>query len=104
VDGVDVAIGRLTFGPEFGYRSTLENGLSIEPHLSVKGIWDFYGDELELSTGPVKPDDFRVQVEGGVTIQTPDGYSFRASGSYDGIGDKDLEAWTAKAGVNIPLR
>jgi outer membrane autotransporter protein len=104
VDGVDVAIGRLTFGPEFGYRSTLENGLSIEPHLSVKGIWDFYGDELELSTGPVKPDDFRVQVEGGVTIQTPDGYSFRASGSYDGLGDKDLEAWTAKAGVNIPLR
>ena len=104
VDGVDVAIGRLTFGPEFGYRSTLQNGIGIEPHLSVKGIWDFYGDTLELSTGPVKAEDFRVQIEGGVTIQIPEGYSFRASGSYDGIGDKDLEAWTAKAGVNIPVQ
>lgn len=51
----------------------------------------------------MEPEEFRGQVEGGVLIKTPDGYSIRAAGSYDGIGDKDLEAWSAKAWLNVPL-
>lgn len=42
-------------------------------------------------------------VEGGVIYATPDGYKFRAAGSYDGIGDDDFDVWTAKAWLNIPL-
>jgi outer membrane autotransporter protein len=103
VNSVDVTIGRLTFGPEFGYKHYYENGTSIEPHMSVKGIWTFEGDELELSTGTVDLDQFRASIEGGVIVRAADGYAFRAAGSYDGIGDEDLEAWSAKLWLNIPV-
>jgi hypothetical protein len=103
VGAVDVTIGRLTFGPEFGYTRRLEDGTLVEPHASIKGIWSFDQETLDLSTGPVEPDEFRAQIEAGILIKTPDGYSVRAAGSYDGIGDKDLEAWSAKAWLNVPL-
>jgi outer membrane autotransporter protein len=103
VGAADVTLGKVTFGPEFGYRTTLENGTTVEPHISLKGIWNFDGDTLELSSGPVKIDDFRAQIEGGVIVKSVDGYSFRAAGSYDGIGDSNLDAWSAKGWLNIPL-
>jgi outer membrane autotransporter protein len=103
VGAADVTIGRLTFGPEFAYTRRLQDGTLVEPHVSIKGIWNFDQETLDLSTGPVTPEEFRAQIEAGILIKTPDGYSVRAAGSYDGIGDKDLEAWSAKAWLNIPL-
>jgi hypothetical protein len=103
VDGSDITIGRLTFGPEFGYRMVREDGTIVEPHLSIKGIWNFDQTDLELTTGSVTPHEFRGQIEGGVIMRLPNGMAMRAAGSYDGIGDDDLEAWSAKAWLNIPL-
>jgi hypothetical protein len=36
-------------------------------------------------------------------VKLPDGKALRASGSYDGIGDDDFEAWSGKLWLNIPL-
>lgn len=103
VNSVDVTLGRLAFGPEFGYVYDYEDGISVEPHMSVKGIWTFIGNELELSTGSVSFNDLQASVEGGITIRSPDGYAMSAGGSYYGIGEDDLEAWSGKILFNIPL-
>jgi len=103
VDKTNVTIGRLSFGPEFGYAVMMNNGIVIEPQFSVKGIWGFDDGPLDLSIGIVRPGEFRGQVEGGLMAKMPDGFAVRASGTYDGIGDKNLEVWTAKVWLNFPL-
>jgi hypothetical protein len=103
VGAADITIGRMTFGPEFGYRHIADDGTLVEPQLSIKGIWNFDDDDLVLSTGAVKPDELRAAVEAGLMVKLPDGKALRASGSYDGIGDDDFEAWSGKLWLNIPL-
>jgi hypothetical protein len=103
VDKVSATIGRMSFGPEFGYTSRLDNGVTIEPQFSVKGIWNFDDAPIALSTGTVRAAPLRAEVETGVMIKMPSGFSVRASGSYDGIGDKNLEVWTTKGWINFPL-
>ena len=103
VDQANAMIGRLSAGPEFGYTTYLRNGVTIEPQVSFKGIWNFDDAPIVLSTGPVRAEPLRGEVETGIMVKTPGGYAVRASGSYDGIGDKNLEVWTAKGWVNIPL-
>mgnify|MGYP000464241166 CR=1 FL=1 len=103
IDAVDITIGRLTFGPEFSYREVTKDGTIIEPHLSIKGIWNFDTEELKLSTGTYKTEEFRAQIEGGIIVRLPEGYAVRAAGSYDGLGDDDLEAWSFKTWFNMPL-
>ncbi|MFP4539071.1 MAG: autotransporter outer membrane beta-barrel domain-containing protein, partial [Dichotomicrobium sp.] len=103
VSSSSVSLGRVTFGPEFGYTETLSDGSTIEPHLAIEGIWQFDGHEMQLGDETVKTDDFRAKVEGGVIYATPEGYKLRAAGSYDGLGDDEFEAWSAKAWLNVPL-
>jgi hypothetical protein len=103
VGAANITIGRMTFGPEFGYRHIADDGTLVEPHLSIKGIWNFDDDDLVLSTGAVKPEELRAAVEAGLMVKLPDGKALRASGSYDGIGDDDFEAWSGKLWLNIPL-
>jgi outer membrane autotransporter protein len=103
VDKTGATIGRLTFGPEFGYSIRTGQGWLVEPQFSVKGIWNFDDAPIKLSTGTVQADELRAQIEGGVMVKTPTGFAVRAAGSYDGLGDKNLEVWTAKVWVNIPI-
>ena len=103
VDKVSATIGRMSFGPEFGYTSHLDNGVTVEPQFSVKGIWNFDDAPIALSTGTVRAAPLRAEVETGIMIKMPSGFSVRASGSYDGIGDKNLEVWTTKGWINFPL-
>jgi len=98
-----ITIGRVTFGPEFGYKHMMLDGSVIEPHIAIEGIWNFDGDDLVIGGTPVDTDEFRAKVEGGVIFATPDGYKLRAAASYDGLGADDFEAWSAKAWLNIPL-
>lgn len=98
-----ITIGRVTFGPEFGYKHMMLDGSVIEPHIAIEGIWNFDGDDLVINGTTVDTDEFRAKVEGGVIFATPDGYKLRAAASYDGLGADDFEAWSAKAWLNIPL-
>lgn len=99
-----VSIGRLTFGPEIGYRLTTSDGTVIEPHISFEGLWDFDRENnfaiggLSLTT-----DAFRGKIEGGVLIRSAGGYSMRGIASYDGIGADDFDAYGGEVWFNVPL-
>ncbi len=103
VDRASATIGRVMFGPEFGYPTLLDNGVLVEPQFSIKGIWSFDDGPLWLSTGAVRPDEWRAEVEGGIMLKMPSGLGVRISASYDGIGDRNLEVWTTKAWISVPL-
>lgn len=104
IPGQTVSLGRLKFGPEFGYRYDAVDGTRIEPHISIEGIWDF--DEAgPLAIGGIvtSANDVRAKVEGGVMLTRPGGVGVRATGAYDGIGDGDFSAYSGKLWVNMPL-
>ncbi len=106
IPGQSVSLGRLSFGPEFGWRHQAANGTIIEPHASITGIWDFddAGRLTTLAGTVTSPNDLRAKIEGGVLITRPNGVSLRATGSYDGIGDDDFSAYSGKLWVSVPLQ
>ncbi len=104
IDSQSVHIGRLTFGPEFGYAIQSSDGTIIEPHVSFTGMWDFDKDSTATVGGlTTSRDDFRVKVEGGLMVRATDGLSARATVSYDGIGSDDLNAWGGQLWLSVPL-
>ena len=104
IAGQTDSLGRIEFGPEFGYRWDLADGTLIEPQLSLVGVWNFEeGGSFLVGNTFVTPDDFTGRVEGGVLVQLPKGMSFRSTAAYDGIGSSDYEAWTGKVWLNLPL-
>jgi uncharacterized repeat protein (TIGR01451 family) len=104
IPGQNLALGRVTFGPEIGYRYFASDGSIIEPHMALQGLWDFEKpDTLTLGNEVVGPDDFRGKLEAGVMFMMPEGASVRATGSYDGIGSDDFHAYGGQMWVNLPL-
>jgi outer membrane autotransporter protein len=105
VDGADVSIARLTYGTEVGYRFLFPNGVMLEPHVGIFGIWNFDSDRLLIDGALVVPGESRARIEGGVIVKGPGplGASARAVISHDGIGDSDFSATTGKIWLNLPL-
>ena len=99
-----VALSRFTFGPEIGYQIPIGMGSTMEPHVSLMGIWDFDKDAVESVGGLlVGTTDFRGRVEGGLIFRDVKGPSVRASLSYDGIGDPNFRAVGTQLWINVPL-
>lgn len=103
VQGGEASIGRATGKLEIGYRMQTSDGTRIEPHASIEGIWNFASDDLVINGAVVNSAESRAKVEGGVLVVTPDGWSFRAAGHYDGIGGDDFHAYGGSLWVNVPL-
>ena len=100
----EATIGRLTFGPEIGYRHVMDDGTVVEPLVGIEGIWNFDDSGLRLSDGtPIGDDDFTGKVEGGVLVQMPSGISWRAVGDYYGIGDGDFDSYGGQVWLSVPL-
>jgi outer membrane autotransporter protein len=104
VSGSEVSIARATLGSEVGYRFMLRNGLLVEPHVGLTGIWNFNSDDLVINGVVVTPSGTRAKVEGGVILKTPAGPSMRAAVSYDGIGDSDFSAVAGQVWINVPFQ
>jgi outer membrane autotransporter protein len=51
VAGQDVALGRLQFGPEVGYRFAHTPQLLIEPFAAIKGVWDWDNPNFQIIDG-----------------------------------------------------
>ena len=51
VPGQDVALGRLQFGPEVGYRFAHTRDMLIEPFAALKGVWDFDNPNIAIIDG-----------------------------------------------------
>jgi outer membrane autotransporter protein len=102
IPGQTESLGRVEFGPEFGYRWDLADGTLIEPQLSIVGVWNFEdGGSFLVGDTLVSPDDFTGKVEAGVLVQLPKGMSFRATGAYDGFGG-DYNAYSGRVWLNLP--
>lgn len=98
------SLGRVEFGPEFGYRWTLADGTVIEPQMSFVGVWNFdNGGKFFVADTLVNPDDFTARIEGGLFVQLRNGTSLRGTAAYDGVGSNDYEAVTGKIWFNLPL-
>jgi hypothetical protein len=98
------AIG-IAFGPEVGYRLGLGGGDVIEPFVGMKGVWDFAkSDETTAAGEPVGREPWHGRIETGATYRAASGLSFRALGSYDGIGDNNFHAWQGRATLVVPLQ
>ncbi|MTD95341.1 autotransporter domain-containing protein [Hyphomicrobium sp. xq] len=104
VPGQDVSLGRLQFGPEFGYRFAHTAGTFIEPFAAIKGVWDFDNPNVAIIDGfVVGPGDFWGRLEGGLNVMTTSGWLVRGLASWDGVGSDDYNGYTLQGIVNVPL-
>ncbi len=100
-----LALGRMTVGPEFGYKIQTENGGVFEPFASVKVLWDFKKDTtLSIGGMDVGTTAIRGKVEAGASYTSPTGVSVKGAAGYDGIGDKNYHAYQGKISVGVPLQ
>lgn len=104
VPGQTVSAGRVNVGPTVSYRIETGRGLTIEPHGTLEGVYNFSDtDGVSLGSEPNGQDDLRGRVELGVNLTTEGGIRFGASGSYDGIGGDGFESYGATVKMSIPL-
>lgn len=100
----EVKLGRLTIGPEVGYRFGPARGAGIEPFVGLKGVWDFEKDDTSTIGGfVVGNDDWHGRVEAGAVVSAPWGLSVRAAGAYEGIGDSTLKLYQGQLTISAPL-
>jgi outer membrane autotransporter protein len=99
-----VKLGRLMFGPEFAYRIMGANGVTYEPLLAVKGIWDFVKPDTTTVAGYlVSNDSVRALAQAGILARAANGYAVRIVGQYDGIGSNNFRNYGGQVWINIPL-
>ena len=95
-----IETGEFQFGPSFSKVIHLDENLTLEPSLSLNGIWTFANDNtaaqsvsgLHNSPG----EGLRAKLEGQLNLTHNNGLNFSFSSSYDGIGDHDFNAWGIK--------
>ena len=98
-----VSLGRLRFGPEISRRYVLDTDVIVEPHMSLRGIWDFVGTDVTLAGVDYNIEGLRGALELGVVVQRPDDYNLRVTAKYDGIGAGNYHAFGGQIWLNIPL-
>jgi len=99
-----VALGRFDAGPEFAYRFFGSNGAVYEPHIGVKGVWDFRRPDAASVDGLiVTGDEFSMRLETGLLARAANGWSFRTVVAYDGVGSSHFHNIGAKIWVNVPF-
>lgn len=104
IPGQNVSLGRLQFGPEFGYNFSHTPGVHIEPFAAIKGVWDFDNPNVAVLDGyVVGPGDFWARLQGGLNVVTLDGLIVRGQGSWDGVGASNYSGYSVQGSVNVPL-
>src|SRR5690606_17126338 len=97
-------IGRLRFGPEIAWRHDIGDGVHVEPHFSLKGVWDFIEADSVALDGVVHTyGGLRGLAEIGLLIRRADNASLRINAKYDGIGVDDYRVLGAQVWLSIPL-
>lgn len=105
IDSQTVELGRLEIGGEVGYRVEMDNGVIVDPYVSLHGLYDFQteGRVAVSQTVSTKQGTLRARVGGGVTVNFGNGAHAQVGIAYDGIGEDDYEAVSGHARVAIPL-
>ena len=105
IDSQTVSVGRLNFGPEFGYRMVMPDKTVVEPFVGLTGVWDFARTDALTTTGlAIGQEGVRGRVEGGLSYSTPSGIMVRGAAAYDGVASSTYHAVQGRAAVVIPLQ
>jgi hypothetical protein len=101
-------LGQAKAGPEIGYRYQLSPDITLAPVAALQVIWNFAGGTTADGFGVVNGENAGPA---GVCVAAPrsgcaincNGVGLDLSGSYDGIGIKDYDAFIGRATVQVPL-
>ena len=106
VDEQTVDTGRLTFGASVSRAFILDNGFVLTPRFGIDGIWDFEAsNQVDVDGVAIYSDgDVRAGAEAGLRVQMLNGMSVTIDGSYDGLGDDNLDAYGGSVQISVPLR
>ncbi len=98
------AQGNLNFGPTVTYTVRQGNGWSIQPKVTLKGIWNFESPDLIDPNGmTTSTEGVRAQVKAELKLSRDNGSSFRIGYTHDGLGVSDYQSQSTEASVRIPL-
>lgn len=87
-----IRLGRFTFGPELALPVELEGGATVEPRISLEGVWDFTTPEIS------------ARINGGFVLTSDTGASFSLLGGYGGLFLPGYSTWNISANITVPLR
>lgn len=96
-----VSFGQFTFGPEFARRFLAADGTSIEPMLSLAGVWDFA--RSGVLPGAITPPALRARLELGLMVSRPSGVSARVSANLEGLGSPGYLSVGARFWLSVPI-
>lgn len=105
IPGQTVSLGQIRFGPSFTTTYYGRNSLAISPTFAVNGIYNFgnrqgavIGNDTSNETNGL-----RARMEAGVTLRTRTNATLSFNANYDGIGQRDYEAWGVGFRLEVPL-
>ncbi len=101
-----VELGQLKLGPTFSGEFVTPGGTVYAPYFSIDAIYNLGGTSGVTITNPTTPEveGWRARVQAGVDFTTEGGTRISFGGSYDGIGQSDLDVWGLMFDVTIPLK
>ncbi|WP_084634257.1 HYR domain-containing protein [Maritalea myrionectae] len=102
--GVSIAeqetrLGDLTFGTTFAWAQPLDNNWTMTPYVTLDGIWTF--DSAAANGASTIGQHLRAKTEFGFTLKGDANQSLDFSLAYDGIGDPNYRALSAKFGLSV---
>jgi hypothetical protein len=77
--------GTLAFGGSATYTHTLENGLTVQPGISVEGEWTFLRSVTATSTVAPDTQDFDVNATASIDFQLSQSASLSLSSTVSGL-------------------
>lgn len=101
VPGDNLALGRVTIGPELAYRDVHETYIA-EPYGAIRILWDFTEAGL-LSMDGYDSGGLRAALEGGLRINCLSGTALDVSAMYDGLGSDSFGAFSLQGSVRVPF-
>ncbi len=100
-----VELGQFKLGPTFTGNFTTPGGMNYSPYFSLDAIYNLGDTSGVVITDPstAEVDGWRARLQAGVDFTTRGGARISFGGSYDGIGQDDLDVWGVMLDVTIPL-
>lgn len=95
----ETRLGDLTFGTTFAWAQPLENGWNLTPYITLDGIWTF--DSATANGASTISEQLRAKTELGFSLTGDANQSLDFSVAYDGIGDPNYRALSAKFGLSV---
>jgi len=100
-----VSLGQFKFGPTFRGQFQTGRGTSYSPYFSLDAIYNFGDTSGVVLSEPdsASTDGWRGRFRAGVDFRMKNGASLSLGGTYDGIGQDDLDIWGLSFELNIPM-